>query len=88
MTKVKCSVDSCVFWENENRCNADAIKIENNMSGDTAADFLTEFAAEPGSGPGRKMKRAAANTSAKTCCETMRPREKEKGKSREADKRS
>lgn len=89
MTKVKCSVDSCVYWEKGDRCNADAIEIDYNlMGGDTAADFFTEFAAEPGSTARGKTKRTTAGTLAKTRCETMRPREKEKGKSRETDKKS
>ncbi len=86
MTEVRCTVNSCEFWEKGDYCMANKIWVKNNYAGDEDDDLFSrsefEFAEEAGPEQERKPRRReepAASTSRQTCCETMRPKEKRGG---------
>ena len=59
---VKCYVDSCQYWEQNNFCNADTIEVDNQG---------TNFDLEIGTlGEGQKE----AKTSKATYCRTFKPK--------------
>lgn len=62
--RIKCSVDTCHYWSDGNRCEADAIMV--------AADAPAEGGRrlEAGASPGG----ATARSSSQTQCDTFRPR--------------
>lgn len=63
---VKCSVDSCEYWDKGNICGADGIEVNNNMgAGNTSMEIGS--IGESGSD---------AQTSAETCCQTFKPKNK------------
>lgn len=61
---VKCSVDSCEYWDKGNFCGADGIQVDNNMG---SAGTSMEIGSIGSVG-------ADANTSAGTCCQTFKPK--------------
>lgn len=76
MTKVNCNVKNCRFWGVGDICMAEAIWVKNNLESALENSFYDiEFAEDmedPGSGEPAYY---YADTSAKTCCETMRARD-------------
>lgn len=83
MPEVRCTVNSCEFWEEGDYCAADMIWVKNNFAGDADDDLFYgtafEFAKEPGPAEERRSRESggrAASTSRQTCCKTMRPKEK------------
>lgn len=61
---VKCSVDSCEYWDKGNYCGADGIEVDNIMA-NTANNTM-----EVGS-IGASIE---ANKSEETCCRTFKPK--------------
>lgn len=87
MTKVKCTVDSCEFWGEEQVCLADEIWVKNDITGDPDKfdeHFINanmEFSVElnhdkKAMGTGNDQnENTVARTSPQTCCDTMRPKQ-------------
>lgn len=86
MTKVKCSVDSCKYWGEDQICMAGEIWVRNDISGnpdDFSNHFINvspvEFGTEMGNTSGNVSKnlqiplnQQKAQTSPQTCCDTMK----------------
>jgi len=68
MPQVSCSVSNCHYWEENNRCNADAILIEIDRHANRKFD--TEFA----EGLDTKHRDKAENAAA-TCCHTFKAKD-------------
>lgn len=66
--EVKCSVSDCHYWDEGNRCGADAIMIE--IDKHARAKFNEEFAGESFDTDHQDN----AGTSANTCCHTYKPK--------------
>jgi len=66
MPQVFCSVSNCHYWEEQNRCSADAIMIEVDRHANRTFD--AEFSGE-GFDTGH---RDTAENAAATCCHTFR----------------
>ncbi|GEM_PF-660145 len=62
VNRIKCSVESCKYNDNGQVCNADEIKVRNNVE---VADDM-EFGDLEGG--------IEASTSMQTCCETFAPK--------------
>lgn len=80
MTKVRCTVDNCVYWGSGDVCKASTIWINSNMTEESAGQLPglddVEFSLE---GPGPSYSRnsqdsSSAKSSSHTCCDTMRPK--------------
>lgn len=65
MPKLRCSVDSCKFWEKENRCAADEVEVRNDYE-------------VPNMEIGEIAGSADAQNSAQTCCQTYKPSDAKK----------
>lgn len=82
MTKVRCTVDNCVYWGSGDVCKAEAIWINSNMSDESIGQssfYDLEFAVE---GPEPSVSESGADSSSATssrhtCCDTMRPKDHE-----------
>lgn len=81
MTKVNCSVHSCEFWGEGNICMAEAISVKNNLEADMDDDLYNiEYAEELGVDMEPDDEAIfSADSSSKTCCETMRPKDRDRG---------
>jgi hypothetical protein len=64
LPEVKCSVDSCYYWDKGNICGADAIEV--------ASNFAVNADMEAG------MLGKDSSTSNETQCVTFKPKEKKK----------
>lgn len=84
MTKVRCTVDSCQFWGENQFCTAEQIWVRNDICGDadqvqshfinaTQVEFGKDFA-EDQSSPKVSLQSEIAKTSPQTCCDTMKPK--------------
>ncbi|MGE5554568.1 MAG: DUF1540 domain-containing protein [Betaproteobacteria bacterium] len=59
---MRCSVDDCQYWAQDNRCAADEVEVRNDYELGQAANLeIGEMAGE-----------RAGRTSAKTCCKTYK----------------
>lgn len=94
MTKVKCTVDSCKFWGEEQICTADQIWVRNDITGDpddfpnhfinaSPVEFSEEISEKFENNKEQKnevkLQNETARTSPQTCCDTMRPKHKDRG---------
>jgi hypothetical protein len=86
MPKVRCTVNSCEFWGEDQVCKAEEIWVKNDISGDvddfgnhfinaSMAEFGKEFGAKKGETTQEKWQAKSARTSPQTCCDTMRPKQ-------------
>ncbi|MFC0216313.1 DUF1540 domain-containing protein [Paenibacillus chartarius] len=66
---VKCSVSNCTFWNEGNKCGADAIMID--VDAHAKVDYNAEFAGESFD----SAHQDTANTSSTTCCHTFKPKQ-------------
>lgn len=82
MPKVRCTVDSCQFWGNNQVCNAEEIWVRNDISGDpsqfkdhfinaSTEEFSMELDAKKKDSSLTELQ-ASAKTSPQTCCDTMK----------------
>ena len=69
---VSCSVSSCTFWENNNRCTADFIHIKTD---EEVESFNEEFSSELTEA--NNVMTEKARDSVETCCQTFRPKDYE-----------
>ncbi|HEY8464407.1 MAG TPA: DUF1540 domain-containing protein [Bacillota bacterium] len=77
MTKVKCTVNSCEFWEEGQVCGAGEILVKNDIAGaapETSNHYINANMEVAGDLDEAKV----ANTSPQTCCDTMRPKGRDK----------
>lgn len=85
MTKVKCTVDSCEFWSDDQICTADQIWVKNDISGNpydfsshfinaSMTEFGKEVTGEKETKEPVKHNQTSAKTTPQTCCDTMRPK--------------
>lgn len=90
MTKVKCSVKSCYYWGEDNKCTAETIMVKNTLPTDTDDDLYRISDMEIGSmernidpehiettkkGTIRDEQKRLAARSSETCCETFKPKD-------------
>ncbi len=86
MTKVNCTVDTCIYWGEGQICKAGEIWVKNNTDQiEGAMSTLTEISGELGTMDRRGRRTSKANTSRETCCETMRIRGDETGECPECE---
>jgi hypothetical protein len=87
MTKVKCTVNSCEFWGEGQACTAEEIWVRNDISGDpvdfhhhlinaSPVEFGQDFnenayKRDEKKAPQEKPQSGIAQTSPRTCCDTM-----------------
>jgi hypothetical protein len=85
LTKVKCTVDSCEFWKEDQLCGAEEIWVRNDITGDPADltnhfinATMVEFGKELGNKKANKpsLQQEVAKTSPQTCCDTMKLKNK------------
>lgn len=69
MPQVICSVSNCHYWEENNRCGADAIMIEVDRHADKT--FHAEFSGEGFDTAHRDQ----AENAAATCCHTFKAKD-------------
>lgn len=62
MNRIKCSVASCQYNEEGKMCQADEIKVRNNIGSTDNMEF------------GSLEDNAGARTTVETCCETFAPK--------------
>ncbi len=62
MNRIKCSVSSCKYNDDGNVCQADEIKVQNNLGSSTDMEI------------GALGSQSEARTSIETCCETFAPK--------------
>jgi hypothetical protein len=85
MTKVKCTVDSCEFWGDNQICTADQIWVRNDITGDpndfsnhfinaASVEFGKDFNEPKKNKPKENLQSESARTSPQTCCDTMKPK--------------
>lgn len=69
---VSCAVNSCTFWEEDNKCNADAIHIQTDYAAllrQARKHQDSEFAAE------FEALASDVRHSIDTCCQTYKPKD-------------
>ncbi|HHV78750.1 MAG TPA: DUF1540 domain-containing protein [Firmicutes bacterium] len=78
MTRVRCTVDSCDYWGEGQRCTAEEIWVKVNAT--RVGSAFNEFAEELGKARGEvgPLGDMTASSSGETCCDTMRPRRHER----------
>lgn len=70
MTNVKCTVNSCEYWGEGQKCNAQEILVKNdvaNNAGEASHHYLNADMEVAG-----EMGKQVAQTSPQTCCDTMK----------------
>jgi len=76
MATIRCSVQSCHFYEEGDFCGADEIYVKNRLRSDRDDDFGRRQDMEAGElgkqDRDRSERNRFAKTSSETCCETFR----------------
>lgn len=80
MATIRCSVESCHYYNEGDLCGADEIYVKNRLRSDIDDDLSKRRDMEAGDigavREGKSEQDQFAATSGQTCCETFRPRKR------------